>query len=103
MSNVSITIGGRAFTIACADGEEAHITSLGEMIDERLSAMGDQAGNSESRVLLFAALILADELHEAKRQSQAANPVLQISAPLLAIAERLENLADSLENRSAAA
>ena len=98
MSNVTLSIGGRSFTVACAAGEEAHIADLGRMIDAKLTAMGI-TGQSESRTLLFAALLLADELHDA----QAAPAPAAASMPegtgerLEAIAARLENLATRLE------
>lgn len=100
MSNVVLTIGGRNFTVACADGEEDHIAALGRMIDGKLSAMG-QAHHNEARMLLFAALLLADELHEARSSTGA--PAAASSAPAIpparldAIADRLEYLAASLE------
>ena len=64
MSNVTLTIGGRHYTVACAAGEEAHIEMLGRTIDGKLHGMPNLAGQSEARTLLFAALLLADELHE---------------------------------------
>ena len=66
MSNVTLEIGGRQFSVASADGEEAHVTALGRMIDDKLRAMGGAGGQSESRMMLFAALLLADEIHEIK-------------------------------------
>lgn len=103
MSNVKLEIGGRQFTVACAEGEEAHVTGLGEMIAAKISTMGDVAGQSESRMLLFAALLLADELHDANsRASGQAAPQPGLSAVsaqrLDEIAERLENLASRLES-----
>ena len=65
MSNVTLTLGGRYFTVACAEGEEDHVAGLGRMIAAKIAAMGDLSGQSETRMLLFAALLLADELHEA--------------------------------------
>ncbi|HEY0959139.1 MAG TPA: cell division protein ZapA [Novosphingobium sp.] len=100
MSNVTLTIGGRSFTVACAEGEESHVTSLGHTINTKLSSMGDMSGQSEPRMLLFAALLLADEVHELKSHTPSASPP---SAPdgtvrrLDAIAARLENLAAALE------
>lgn len=108
MSNVTLTIRGRTYTVACAEGEEAHILQLGRMIEEKIAAMGETAGLSEQRALLFAALLLADELHEtkAKVQAQADLPLSQPpgAAPdssllaLDAIASKLENLASRLES-----
>lgn len=105
MSNVKLAIGGRHFTVACAEGEEDHVTGLGAMIAAKIDTMGDLSNQSESRMLLFAALLLADELHEATvRAGQpspapAAQPALSAlgAQRLEAIAERLENLATRLE------
>lgn len=102
MSNVVLSIGGRSFTVACAEGEEAHIASLGRMIDGKLAAMGSLAGQSEPRMLLFASLLLADELHEARsHQPQPQPSVPFVGADRLGqIAARLENIADHLEAQS---
>ena len=90
MSNVTLSIGGRSYTVACAAGEEDHVRSLGEMIDSRVRQMEGLATQGEARMLLFAALLLADDLHEAR--SRPADVGL-----LDAVADRLENLAVRLE------
>lgn len=104
MSNVDLSIGGRSFTVACAEGEEAHVTGLGKMIDAKLNAMGGMSGQSESRALLFAALLLADELHEARGAAgsgaSATPPQSELGGDpdlLEAIATRLENIASRFE------
>ena len=100
MSNVTLTICGRDYTVACAEGEEAHVTGLGRMIDSKLGAMGNMAGQSESRQLLFAALLLADELHEGGPARAAAVPSAaadDYADRLEAIAARLETCASHLE------
>lgn len=107
MSNLLLRIGGRSFQVACADGEEAHVEALAQMIDAKLSASGSAAGQSESRMLLFAALLLADELHErapAPRQPPAPAPAPDtgnMEWRLAGIADRLENLASELEAAAA--
>ena len=101
MSNVTLPIGGRNFTVACAEGEEDHVAGLGRMIAGKLAAMGDISSQSETRMLLFAALLLADELHDStQRKPQAASSGLPNGSGerLEAIAERLENLASRLES-----
>lgn len=101
MSNVSLMIGGREYTVACAAGEEAHVTSLGSLIAEKLSAMPGHVALSEPRSLLFAALLLADEVHEqrlAPPATEAPFPAA-LSEGLEAIAARLENIATHLEQR----
>lgn len=99
MSNVTLSIGGRSFTVACAAGEEDHVAGLGRMIDSKLSSMGDTAGQSEARLLLFAALLLADDLHGAQGKAGSAAATLDETSlqHLDAIAGRLENLAARLE------
>ena len=96
MSNVNLDIAGRSFAVACADGEEAHIAMLGRMIDAKLHTMGGAVGQTETRMLLFAALLLADELHEGGGGAVSA-PAID-PARLDAIATRLENLATQLES-----
>lgn len=103
MSNVNLTIGGRSFTVASADGEETHIEMLGRMIDDRLKKMGGAAGQSESRMLLFAALILADELHEAHKGAAPTGPSAAVVERVEALAARVEKLAASLEQDDATA
>jgi len=107
MSNVTLSIGGRSFTVACAAGEEDHVTGLGRMIDAKVSSMGELTGQSESRMLLFAALLLADEVHEARVRTRATPdapaPLDGLAGHLDAIADRLENLAESLESTRASA
>lgn len=104
MSNLTLTIDGRPFTVSCADGEEDHISMLGRMIDERASRMG--SGQTEPRMLLFSALMLADELHEAHRNSPVSAPSgpvtsteidVGIVARVNSLAERIESLAATLE------
>jgi cell division protein ZapA len=100
MSNVTLHVGGRDYTVACAEGEEAHVSSLGALIDEKIQAMG--AGHNEPRQLLFAALLLADELHEARHRGGGAQaapaPQRDLHADTLeALAARLENCVSALE------
>lgn len=98
MSNVTLDIAGRKFTVACAEGEEAHIMMLGRTIDGKLQDMPQIANQSEARALLFAALLLADENHEIRNGGGApANAGGEVAESLEALAERLEGLAAQLE------
>lgn len=106
MSNVTLQIGGRDYTVACAEGEEAHVGMLGRLIDRKLSAMGNGSQN-EVRTLLFATLLLADELYEARKQAgngedagDTAPAVSEdVASALEALAVRVENLAIHLESQ----
>jgi cell division protein ZapA len=101
MSNVTLQIGGRSYTVACAAGEEAHVASLGQLIDDKVKQVGG-ASLGEVRQLLFAALLLADELHEARKGTPSAAAPSHAGQgdhadQLEALAARLETVAQALE------
>lgn len=101
MKNITLSIGGRSYVVACGPGEEGHIAALGQLIDQRLASNPGLANQSETRTLLYLALLLADELHD----QQAAPPAPESPAPesIAAdeVAEILENLAERLETLAA--
>ena len=94
MSNVNLAIAGREYRVACSPGEEAHVKILGGMIDSKLAGLSNVAGQSEVRRFLYAALLLADELHELR-----AAPPAETAESLEALADRLEGLAQELETQ----
>ena len=98
MSEISLTIGGRNYPVACADGEEEHVRSLAVTIDEKVRALGPNRSHNDSKNLLFAALMLADELHEARTKPDTGNTVELVEN----IATRIESLAEQLETRGGA-
>jgi cell division protein ZapA len=72
MSQVSVTIGGRAFRLACNPGEEAHLEGLARTVDEKIRTMRASFGEiGDQRLVVMAALTIADELHEARATAQA--------------------------------
>lgn len=95
MSNVTLRIGGRDYTVACDEGQEGHVAALGAMIAGKIADLGGSA-QGETRQLLFAALLLADELHEARQNLAGTNPD-QHAPALEALAARLEKVATALE------
>ena len=108
MAEVSLPIGGHSYTVACRDGGEEHLRTLAARVDAKVAEARAAVGlPSETRQLLFAALLLADEASEAL-QSQGSAPAApalpQIPTPdpalagtLTAIAARMELLAYALE------
>ena len=102
MSDVTLSIGGRRYKLACAAGEEEHIAALGREIDGKLAALPGLARQSEAQTLLYATLLLADELHEreasAARVQTAAESEIDLATPLERLAEKLEGLAAELED-----
>lgn len=62
MPQVEITIGGRAFEVACQDGEEPFLRSAAVMLDAEAAALSAHIGRMpEARMLLMAGLMLADK------------------------------------------
>jgi cell division protein ZapA len=74
MSTVTLTIGPKTYPIACADGEEAHIEALGAVIAEKYALLGASRAPLEAQNMLFAALFMADELAEARKQVAGVSP-----------------------------
>ena len=97
MSNVTLDIAGRKFTVACGSGEEPHIEMLGRIIDSKIEGMPGLATQSEARCLLYAALLLADEVHELRTGTAPVEDPRAAEA-LERAAETLEGLAARLEN-----
>lgn len=66
MSEVTLRIGGRTYRVACNDGQEAQLAKLGSMIDEKFQQLSGNLAPTEAQNLVFAAILLADELQEAR-------------------------------------
>ncbi|MGR3321592.1 MAG: cell division protein ZapA [Pseudooceanicola sp.] len=61
MPEVEISIGGRQFEVACAEGEEHYLIAAAKMLDVEATALTEQIGRlPEARMLLMAGLMLAD-------------------------------------------
>jgi len=69
MPEVEIEVGGRRFEVACQPGEEDYLISAATALDNEASSIGDQLGRlSESRMLLMAGLMLADQAGNLKEK-----------------------------------
>ena len=101
MSNVQLSIGGRAYTVACDAGEEAHLGDMARLVDAKLAAMPGARALGETRALLFAALFLAEDVLQAcsAHGLTGAAPAASTAPPgdLANIATRLEALAERLD------
>ncbi len=124
MPEVTVSIGGRQFSVACQDGEEDLLQSASKLLDGEAATLVDQIGRMpEARMLLMSGLMLADRtvgLADQLRQSEervaaqegemvrlrasprpAARPDPETLERLARLAERAETLADELEARVA--
>jgi cell division protein ZapA len=65
MAQVTVRINGYAYTVGCQDGEEQHLQQMAEQVERRIDSIKAVAGQSgESRMLVMAALLMADDLYE---------------------------------------
>lgn len=68
MAVVSVNINGKEYHLACDDGQEEQLIGLSQEVDERLRLLARQMPQAgESMLLLLVAVMLADELGDAKR------------------------------------
>jgi cell division protein ZapA len=68
MAHVTVTIGGRSYRLACNEGEEPHLEGLARQIDGKIADIRAQVGEiGDQRLVVMAALTIADELYEARR------------------------------------
>lgn len=66
MSQVSVTINGRQFRMACEDGQEGHLMNLARELDSRIDKLRTKFGEiGDTRLTVMAAITVADELSEA--------------------------------------
>ena len=105
MAEIDVFIAGRAYKVACRDGEEDSLRKAASLVDaksrEALAGLGTL---SEARQLLFASLLLADDLVDdgkAPPPPPPADPAVAERAER--IADRLESLASTLETEAARA
>jgi len=65
MSQVSVTINGRQFRMACEDGQEGHLMNLARDLDSRIEGLRAKFGEiGDTRLTVKAALTIADSLAE---------------------------------------
>jgi cell division protein ZapA len=112
MPQISVTINGRQFRMACENGEEARLTNLAADLDARIATLRARFGEiGDTRLTVMAALAIADELSELKERLVRLEPELAtlqeasvisadraqatqaaVVAALNAAAERIESL-----------
>lgn len=112
MAQVTLSINGRTYPIACDDGQEEHLLKLSKYLDQRVSELASSMGQiGDARLLLMAGLLVSDELSDALADNdiiKKERDALAKRAPppgsddgeadiIEALAARLETIADRLE------
>lgn len=66
MAQVNVSINNRSYDLACEDGEETHLRELARFVDRQVDDLRRNFGHiGDSRLLVMAALMIADQLSEA--------------------------------------
>ena len=107
MGQVVVKVNGRDFALSCADGQEPRIRRLAQYVDAKIGEFAKNLGQiGEARLILLAALVIADELSDAnealaQERSGAGPPAAEASdqaaSGIRNLAERIESIAARLE------
>ena len=67
MAQVTIEVNGRPYQVGCEDGQEQHLKDLAAIFDRQVRQVSQDMGQlGDTRLLLMGALLLADELADAR-------------------------------------
>ena len=111
MGQVVVKVNGRDFALSCADGQEPRIRRLAQYVDAKIGEFAKNLGQiGEARLILLAALVIADELSDANEALQqersralaaGGNPggeaAEAAASGIRGIAERIESIAARIE------
>lgn len=67
MAQVNVEVNGRPYAVGCEDGQESHLAELARLFDQQVRLVASDMGQlGDTRLFLMGALLLADELADAK-------------------------------------
>ena len=108
MAQINVEVNGRPYAVGCEDGQEAHLQELARMFDHQVRQVSQDMGQlGDTRLFLMGALLLADELYDAKGRLAAMQvEVTRLQAERARIETRavtaLETAASRIEKLAAA-
>ena len=113
MAQVSVSINGRAYRMACEDGQEDHLLSLARQFDDLIGQLKENFGEiGDQRLTVMAGIMAMDQLSETNSKVKhlgeevaalrdARSAVLEKNeGDQEAIAERIDKAAEQLERLS---
>lgn len=101
MAAVVVSIAGRTYRMSCDDGEEQRIEELAQFVESKIQSMRESFGEiGEQRIIVMAALTIADEAKEARAKAISKEAEM---ASLRAELEAARKANDSLSARAAQA
>lgn len=99
MGQVTVQVAGKSYVLGCADGEEDRLKELAGDVDGKVSEIGGKLGSvGESRLLLMAAILLADDKRVLSEGGSLTTGIDEesVAAMLDQIASDVETIADGL-------
>ena len=101
MAQVNVTVNQQSFRIACEDGQEDRLSDLAKIVDDKVSELVSQVGQvGQNRLLVMAALVIADELVDLRDFSSNVNQEFseenkqKAALQIEELSKRIENIAD---------
>jgi cell division protein ZapA len=89
MAQVTISIDGKAYKMACDEGQEAHLEKLGTRFDQYVSHLKSAFGEiGDQRLLVMSGVMVMDEVQELERRITALEAELARVQDSAAKAER---------------
>ena len=100
MAEVSVTIQGSQYNIACDEGQEQRVLDLANFVNSRAEQIGGSgAGITDKHLLVLTSIVMADELFDTR---DAATNNNQLSPNSLSITQADENqIVDAIESMNA--
>ena len=78
MAQVTVTIDGKAYRMACEEGQEDHLTDLATRFDRYVLHLKDQFGEiGDLRLTVMAGIMITDEVSELSRRVSALETELE--------------------------
>jgi cell division protein ZapA len=122
MAQVNLMVNGRAYRMACEDGEEEHLEELGQRFDAAIDELRGALGEiGDQRLMVMAGILMTDRLNDAERRLALAEEAVKtlrdgradtamriegleqnFAESLLHAAERIERIAERLQSLPAA-
>lgn len=69
MGQVTVTLNARTYRLRCGDGEEQRLLALAQHVKSKVDRLVDEFGQvGNDRLMLMAALLVADELFEVRER-----------------------------------
>ena len=116
MAQVTVTIDGKAYRMACEEGQESHLEGLADNFDRYVGHLKSQFGEiGDQRLTVMAGIMVMDELAELQKRvvglegeietlrktrddalTKADKNDAALTGALGALAERMETLAEKL-------